>query len=868
MKLFLIDGHALVFKMYYAFLGRPMVNSKGEDTSILFGFTKYLLEMIQREKPSHLAVFFDPPGGSFRNKLYPEYKANRSETPQLVIDALEPLTAICKALDIPVLMIPGYEADDVIGAMAKKAAREGFEVYMVTPDKDYGQLVESHILQYRPGKQGADNEVLGPAEVCEKWGIDRPEQVIDILAICGDASDNVPGVQGVGPVGASKLLRKYGSVENIYEHLEELSPKQKAMFEAASDHIALSKRLVTIKTDIDLDVTAADMSLTASLSPEVTRLFKHYEFATLLRTLDRMQPAAAEPQAPAETFKVEFTQVGSLGELGVSGGVAVLVRGEKAYLAVGDKAAVLSTDDAAAMLEDPTIEKTGYGIKAQMNELYHQGIELRGKLHDIELMHYLLNPERGHQLDAIALNHLGIDLKQSAGEASELSLFDSDGEVCENESDLLREAVVMFHLGNKLRGELVAGGFEKLYDDIEEPLIGVLSRMEVAGVKVDLDSLKDFANHLRSEVSRLEALVRELAGEPGLNVSSPKQIGDVIFEKLKLDPRAKKPSKGNWPTDEATLLELSDKNPIIDAILEYRGDRKLLSTYIEPFPQYVSERDGRVHTTFNQALTSTGRLSSSNPNLQNIPIRTEQGREIRKAFAAGSPDSVIMSADYSQIELRLMAHLCSDEHMREAFNAGIDVHSVTASKIFRIPVGEVTPEQRRVAKTANFGIMYGISSFGLAQRLKCSRSEAKVIIDDYFKSFPTIRKFIDDTLQGARDNGYVQTIFGRRRYVTDVNAHNAQVRALAERNAVNAPIQGSAADIIKLAMIAVDRRLREERLKARMVLQIHDELVLEVPSDEIEKVRDILVSEMEGVMKLSVPLTVECNYGKTWLEAH
>lgn len=868
MKLFLIDGHALIFKMYYAFLGRPMVNSKGEDTSILFGFTKYLLEMIQREKPSHLAVFFDPPGGSFRNKLYPEYKANRSETPQLVIDALEPLTAICKALDIPVLMIPGYEADDVIGAMAKKAAREGFEVYMVTPDKDYGQLVESHILQYRPGKQGADNEVLGPAEICEKWGIDRPEQVIDILAICGDASDNVPGVQGVGPVGASKLLRKYGSVENIYEHLEELSPKQKAMFEAASDHIALSKRLVTIKTDIDLDVTAADMSLTASLSPEVTRLFKHYEFATLLRTLDRMQPAAAEPQAPAETFKVEFTQVGSLGELGASGGVAVLVRGEKAYLAVGDKAAVLSTDDAAAMLEDPTIEKTGYGIKAQMNELYHQGIELRGKLHDIELMHYLLNPERGHQLDAIALNHLGIDLKQSAGEASELSLFDSDGEVCENESDLLREAVVMFHLGNKLRGELVSGGFEKLYDDIEEPLIGVLSRMEVAGVKVDLDSLKDFANHLRSEVSRLEALVRELAGEPGLNVSSPKQIGDVIFEKLKLDPRAKKPSKGNWPTDEATLLELSDKSPIIDAILEYRGDKKLLSTYIEPFPQYVSERDGRVHTTFNQALTSTGRLSSSNPNLQNIPIRTEQGREIRKAFVAGSPDSVIMSADYSQIELRLMAHLCSDEHMREAFNAGVDVHSVTASKIFRIPVGEVTPEQRRVAKTANFGIMYGISSFGLAQRLKCSRSEAKVIIDDYFKSFPTIRKFIDDTLQGARDNGYVQTIFGRRRYVTDVNAHNAQVRALAERNAVNAPIQGSAADIIKLAMIAVDRRLREERLKARMVLQIHDELVLEVPSDEIEKVRDILVNEMEGVMKLSVPLTVECNYGKTWLEAH
>ena len=863
-KLFLIDGHALIFKMYYAFLGRPMVNTKGVDTSILFGFTKYLLELVQREAPTHLAVSFDPPGGTFRNRMYPAYKANRGETPQLVIDALEPLTAICRAMDIPVLMIPDFEADDVIGSMARRAAREGMEVYMVTPDKDYGQLVEEHIFQYKPGKSGADSEVLGVPEVCAKWGIDSPSQVIDILAICGDSSDNVPGVQGVGPVGASKLLRKYGSLEAVYAHLDELSPRQKEMFEAAADHIALSKQLVTIKTDIPLDVTAEDMVTDISLTPELKALFDQYEFNSLLRHIHPASGHAAPAETPARDLA--YSIVPSLGKVGA---LAFNLVDGTLYLASADKVAKGSPEDFRALLEDESVVKYAFGAKAQMNVLSRSGISLKGRIYDAELMHYIANPERNHKLEALVKSYLGVELEPSEAPAQTASLFDDDSS---SESaggrDLALETVAVYHLSELLRAEMEKGGLAELYEKIEEPLISVLSRMEVTGVKVDIASLRDFASSLRSEMLRQEALVREISGEPGLNVSSPKQLGEVLFEKMKLDPKAKKPSKGSWPTDEATLQELADRSPIIDAILEYRGTRKLLSTYIEPFPSYISPGDGRVHTTFNQALTSTGRLSSSNPNLQNIPIRTEQGREIRKAFVPGSPDSVMMSADYSQIELRVMAHMCGDEHMKAAFRDGVDVHAATAAKIFHEDIADVTSNQRRVAKTANFGIMYGISAFGLAQRLGCPRSEAKQIIDDYFASFPSIRAFIDSTLASARENGYVQTIFGRRRYIPDINAHNANLRALAERHAVNAPLQGSAADILKHAMIAVDRRLREGGFSSKMVLQIHDELLLEVPSAEIEAVKALLVEEMEGVMKLSVPLTVECNYGKTWLEAH
>ena len=903
MKLFLIDGHALIFKMYYAFLGRPMVNSKGVDTSILFGFTKYLLELIDREHPTHIAVSFDPPGGTFRNELYPAYKANRGETPALVVEALEPLTQLVLAMDIPVLMIPGFEADDVIGSAAKRFAAEGFEVYMVTPDKDYGQLVEPRILQLKPGKGGGENELLGVAEVCEKWKIASPAQVIDILAICGDASDNVPGVQGVGPVGAAKLLAKYGSVDGIYAHLGELTARQQEQFRAAQEHIGLSRELVTIKTDIPLDVSAEDLVYDTAETPSLISLLDLYEMPSLKRLLHKVavSDSAASAGRPAAPGQLRFahpsqpsagplpftrprvaTVAGGTGLPDVSGGscplalraldineikgdrVAVNLQGERLFVSAGAGVAEGAPEDFRALLENPQIVKVGIDLKAKMRQLAARGIRLEGRFEDLELMHYLLGPERSHKLDILARSYLGVELEAAPQE--EGGLFD---EVPETGPDHGLETAVLLPLADALGREIAATeGMQRLYDEIEEPLIHVLGRMELAGVKVDLDSLREYAEGLRAKMLAREAEVRKLAGEPTLNVLSPKQIGEVLFEKLRLDPKARKPRSGNWPTDEQTLVRLAGGNPIIDAILDYRGLRKLLSTYIEPFAGYISPVDGRVHTTFNQALTATGRLSSSNPNLQNIPIRTEEGREIRKAFVAGEPGWVMMSADYSQIELRLMAHLCGDAHLVDAFRHGLDVHAATAARIFHVDLQEVTADQRRVAKTANFGIMYGISSFGLAERLRCSRTEAKQIIDDYFASFPSIRGVIDRTIAGARERGYVETLFGRRRYIADINSGNATVRALAERNAVNAPIQGTAADIIKLTMNAVDRRLREGAFRSRMVLQIHDELLLEVPQDEIAPVRELLVREMENVIKLSVPLTVECNEGRTWLEAH
>jgi len=923
MKLFLIDGHALIFKMYYAFLGRPMVNSKGEDTSILFGFTKYLLELIDRERPTHIAVSFDPPGGTFRNELYPAYKANRGETPELVVKSLEPLREIILALDIPVLMIPGFEADDVIGSAAVRFAAEGFEVYMVTPDKDYGQLISPQIRQLKPGKAGGENELLGVSEVCDKWKIASPAQVVDILAICGDASDNVPGVQGVGPVGAAKLLGKYGTMEGIYAHIGELTARQQEQFRAAEDHIALSKQLVTIKTDIPLDVTAAQLVYDTAETPEILSLLDRHEMPSLKRLLHKVAVPSGvrggSRQLPPETFVGAGSSGGVLPPATVaarglvnggdplrsSGGdervarscpgavappddesgavlpprateipvreikgkiLAINLQGETLYVSDGEGVAQGAPEEFRPLLEDAGVVKAGADLKAQINRLAARGIRVEGRLEDLELMHYLLGPERSHKLDVLARSYLGIEL-EAEGEASTGSLFDETPD--QSGPDRLLETAAILPLRECLRREMAATeGMQRLYDEIEEPLIHVLARMEQTGVKVDLESLREYAAGLRRKVAEREEEVRRLADDPNLNVLSPKQIGQVIYEKLKLDPQAKKPKSGNWPTDEQTLSRLASRSPIIDAILDYRGLRKLLSTYIEPFAGYISPEDGRVHTTFNQALTATGRLSSSNPNLQNIPIRTEEGREIRKAFVSGRPDWVMMSADYSQIELRLMAHFCGDEHLRDAFRHGVDVHAATAAKIFRVSVGDVTADQRRIAKTANFGIMYGISSFGLAERLRCPRAEAKQIIDDYFASFPSIRGFIDATVAQARERGYVETLFGRRRYIADISSGNATVRALAERNAVNAPIQGSAADIIKLAMIAVDRRLREGGFRARMVLQIHDELLLEVPQEEIAPVRELLVREMENVITLSVPLTVECNDGKTWLEAH
>ena len=862
-KLFLIDGHSLVFKMYYAFLRRPMINSKGADMSILYGFTKYLLELLEKEKPTHVAVAFDPPGGTFRNQLYPAYKGTRPPTPQLVIEALEPLTELVQAMNIPVVMIPGFEADDVLGSIAVQNASERLDVYMVTPDKDYGQLIGPHSFQYKPGKSGTDAEVWGTAELCAKWGISEPAQVIDMLAICGDTADNVPGVNGVGEVGAAKLIAKYGTLENIYAHLGELTARQQAQFEEARPHMALSKTLVTIKTDMQLPVTLADMRYTGQFTPRLTKLFQEYEFSSLKKYLSVI-PSEAEGEASVSPAFVEYREA-AFPEVAAAaqkaGKVGLVLSGASIVLSADGLAVQLSPAQAKGLLEDDGIDKYGVDLKKLANTLSAQRIALEGRWWDIQLMHYVLNPERSHDLAALAQTYLGVSLEAREEVATTGSLFDDVPD--EDNTAVLREASILVPLGEKLRE-----GLPELYLRMEEPLSKVLAQMERDGVKVDMGVIRHFADGLRKELSEREARIREMADEPELNISSPKQVGELLFEKLKLDPKAKRSSRGQFSTDEATLLAIADRHPIVDEILEFRAVKKLLSTYIEPFPSYVSPRDGRVHTTFNQALTATGRLSSSNPNLQNIPVRTERGKEIRKAFVPGTPDGVIVSADYSQIELRIMAHLSKDEHLTQAFREGVDVHAATAAKIFGIPVSEVTRDQRSMAKTANFGIMYGISTFGLAQRLHLPRAAAKELIDGYFASFPSIRSFIDGSIAFAREHGYVETLFGRRRYLPDIQARNATVRALAERNAVNAPIQGTSADIIKLAMIGVAARLKEQGLRSKMVLQIHDELLFDAVPEEVPALKALVTEVMEHVMELSVPLTVECSSGINWLEAH
>ena len=667
-KLFLIDGHALVFKMYYAFLRRPMINSKGADMSILFGFTKYLMELIEREKPTHIAVAFDPPGGTFRNEMYPAYKGTRPPTPQLVIDALEPLTELVEAMDIPVMMVPGFEADDVLGSAATQLASDSLDVYMVTPDKDYGQLIGKHVFQLKPGKGGSDNELVDTAALCEKWGIAEPSQVIDMLAICGDTADNVPGVKGVGEVGAAKLIAKYGTLENIYAHIAELTPKQQAMFTEAQPHMALSKALVTIKTDMQLPATLEDMRYTGKFSPRLAELFRKYEFTSLKKYLPAEASTAEDTKMKADAPKaIPVSPAEVLAAAKNSGKVGLVMTGSQLILASGEKVATVILSEAKDLLEDAAVAKYGVDLKKMARQLAADGIGLQGQWNDIELMHYVINPERSHELAALAQTYLGVSLEEASAPATTGSLFDDVPE--EDDSPRLKESAILIPLGEKLREQLPA-----FYDRMEEPLAKVLAQMELDGVKVDMAQLRVFADGLRKELAEREARIREMADDPQLNVSSPRQVGEVLFDKLQLDPKAKKTgSKTQYSTDEATLIAIADRHPIVDEILEFRAVKKLLSTYIEPFPSYISPADGRVHTTFNQALTATGRLSSSNPNLQNIPVRTERGKEIRKAFVPGTPEGVIVSADYSQIELRIMAHLSCDEHLVKAFRDGDDV---------------------------------------------------------------------------------------------------------------------------------------------------------------------------------------------------
>ena len=848
-NLYLIDGHSLIFRMYYAFLRRPMINSKGEDTSILFGFTKYLLELIAREQPTHLAVMFDPPAKTFRHELYPEYKATRTATPELVKAALEPLTEIVRALDIPVLMKPGFEADDVIGTLARRFAAPDCDVFMVTPDKDLGQIVDDHVYQYKPGKGGGENEIVSKEAICSQYGIDDPMQIVDILAIWGDAADNVKGVDGVGEVGARKLVAKYGSVEGIEAHLDELPPRQQEAFRAALPHLGLSKTLVTIKTDVDIDADESSLQLGQPDEGRVAELFNHYEFNSLRGLVPKLAPI---PEKKRETLRCTEIPSGQLLEEARRSGRVAVRMGESVLLACVDRYCSLPLAQALPLLSDPAVDKCGFGLK-------HTA--LKGNLYDVEIMHYLLNPERSHKLDTLAAHYLDAELSEAAQDG-QMMLFDFEDRAA------ARECVAAGLLEPLLRKELQEQGLWELYTRIEMPLIGILARMEADGVRIDTAQLAAYSRVLSKELVQIEQEARDLAGEPALNLSSPRQIGVVLYEKLGLNPRAKKNQRDNYPTDEETLTEMADRHPIIGKILEFRAVKKLLSTYIDPLPSLVSPVDGKVHTTYTQALTATGRLSSVKPNLQNIPIRTERGMKIREAFVPSDPDGWIVSADYSQIELRLMAHLSGDEHLVAGFAHGADVHRATAARIFHVDPDAVTAEQRRHAKVANFGIIYGISAFGLSQRMGISRTEARDFIAEYFKSYPGVKDYMDRVVAQAREKGYVETLFGRKRFLPDINSKNAVARGLAERNAINAPIQGGAADIIKLAMIAVSRRLDAEGLRSRMVLQVHDELVFDVTADERDRIVDLVKQEMENVCTLSVPLLTECNYGKNWREAH
>lgn len=898
-KIFLIDGHSQIFRMYYAFMRRPMINSKGEDTSILYGFTKMLLELISREHPTHIAVAFDPPAKTFRHEAYPLYKANRSAAPELVKAALEPLQEILGALEIPVVMIPGYEADDVIGSMATQWGNENAQVYMVTPDKDYGQLITPDIFQYKPGKGGNEVEIVGKDEICANYGICEPQQVIDILTIWGDSSDNVPGIRGIGEVGAKKLVAKYGSLDNIIEHVGELPKKQQESIADSLDQIKMSRFLVTIKTDIELPLPLDAIKFKAADNADVARVFSRYELNSLRKLLPQgSQEIAgeniAENGAEAEIPHPEYVSPEKFFAAAKEAGcIALHLIRENAIIAgCGDvytAARMQQLNTIGQILEDGSISKTGYNFKQLYKTLWDNDIFLKGDIYDIELMHYILNPERSHKEDMLAKSYLGIDLnelgavqREEQQETVQPGLFSSaepdlfsametiqEGTLSEQEKQIAGcRCALLLQLKEKILAELAQAGQTKLYKDIEAPLVEVLANMEHTGVKIDTAQLKQYSSLLGSELAQIEAQAIELSGEESINLSSPKQVGALLYEKLKLNPKAKKSAKGSWPTDEETLNELLNAHPIVGKILEYRGIKKLISTYTDALPQLINPKTGKIHTTFNQSLTATGRLSSTNPNLQNIPIRTQRGREIRRAFIPSAADGFIVSADYSQIELRLMAHMSGDPHLIEAFNRGMDIHTATAAKVFKVSEDEVTKEQRSRAKTANFGIIYGISAFGLSQRLGMTRTDSKALIEEYFASYPKVKEYMNNMIAMAKEKGYVETIYGRKRFLPDINSRNATVRSFSERNAINAPLQGSAADIIKVAMINVSRRMAAEGLQSRMVLQVHDELVFDVTASEVEKVASIVTVEMENVIKLSIPLVAEAGKGANWLEAH
>ena len=940
-KLFLLDAYAIIYRAYYAFIRNPRVNSKGLNTSAIFGFVNTLEDVLKREKPTHIAVAFDPKGKTFRHEAYTDYKAQREKTPEDIRLSVPIIKEIVKAYNVPVLEVPGFEADDVIGTLAKKAEKEGFEVFMLTPDKDYGQLVSEHIFMYRPKHTGG-YEVMGPDAVKAKYELTSHEQVVDLLGLMGDSSDNIPGCPGVGEKTAVKLLQDFGSIDNLLNNTDKLKGALKTKIEENKEQILFSRFLATIKTDVPIDFDEENLIMEPMNESAVRALFDELEFRTLSARIwntnknntDKFEtPTNPTPEhgqmslfdtpiteRPEEMQRDLFSQ---LPEVQVITGMRSINEVPHKYILIDDKVKraglitklfsqksvcfdtettgidVFTADlvglsfcftageayyvplptqrsecmevlkEFKAFFQSDQIQKIGQNIKFDLQMLASYGIEQRGKMFDTMIAHYLLQPELRHGMDYLAEVYLKYrtihfeDLVGGKGKNQQNIRSVDLNLLCDYAAE---DADITYQLKQILESELARNGMEKLFYEMEMPLLRVLAIMEQNGVRIDIEALRQSSDILTADMQMLEKEIHQLVGNE-FNVSSPMQVGEVLFGQLKLDEKAKKTKTGQYSTSEDVLEKLRSKHPVVSKILDYRGLKKLLSTYIDALPQLVNPKTGKVHTTYNQTVAATGRLSSTNPNLQNIPVRDELGREIRKAFIPNEGE-LLFSADYSQIELRIMAHLSGDANMLEAFNSGQDIHAATAAKIYKIPLDEVTSDMRRKAKTANFGIIYGISTFGLSERLNIPRTEAKELIDGYFQTYPDIKKYMDEVIQRAKELGYVETIYGRKRYLADINSQNSIVRGFAERNAINAPIQGSAADIIKIAMVRIQQQLEKQNLKATMTMQVHDELNFSVPKDELEVVQQLVIGEMQHAIQLKVPLIADCGVGENWLEAH
>lgn len=923
-KLFLLDAYALIYRAYYALIRSPRINSKGMNTSAILGFVNTLEDVLKNQKPTHIGVAFDPSGPTFRHELYSPYKAQREETPEDIKKAVPIIKEIIRAYNIPILEVEGYEADDVIGTLATQAGKAGIATYMMTPDKDYGQIVDTNIYMYRPGLGSKEAEILDTNGICEKYGFTSPKQVIDLLGLWGDASDNIPGCPGVGEVTARKLIGQFGSIENLLENTSELKGALKKKIEENVETIKLSKFLATIKLDVPIELNMDELKLENPDEEKLQALFEELEFRSLLtRVLNKNTAEPKKTKKPVtepdlfglfEDKGTEIIENSNLSKYNKEKSIYKLVDTEDEIkklidflftfdilsldtettsteamnaelvglsFSVKEKEAyyvpIPSNQEEAlkivnlfkALYEDEKILKVGQNIKYDMMVLANYGIQVKGKLFDTMVAHYVIQPELQHNMDYLAevyLNYKTIHIDELIGPKGkgqrnmrDLNPKDVYEYACE-------DADITLRLKNVLQEKLKESGAEKLFYDIEMPLVPVLAYMERNGARINTDSLAETSRYFTKRMMDIEQEIHELAGQD-FNIASPKQVGEILFDKLQILEKAKKTKTGQYVTSEEVLQSLKGKHPIVEKILEHRGLKKLLGTYVDALPALINSKTGKIHTSYNQTITATGRLSSSNPNLQNIPIRDEDGREIRKAFI---PDEgcEFFSADYSQIELRIMAHLSQDPNLIEAFKSGHDIHAATASKIFKKEINEVSREERSKAKTANFGIIYGISVFGLAERMNVARKEAKELIDEYFSTYAGVKEYMDKSILVAREKGYIETIFNRKRYLPDINSHNANVRGYAERNAINAPIQGSAADIIKVAMINIYQRFMQENLKSTMILQVHDELNFSVFPEEKEKVQQIVLEEMEKAYSMRVPLVADCGWGTNWLEAH